>query len=314
MNALHFNEFEPYSEMIADADLRMRVLGFERPQYSIVQAVVADLGMQWASEGSGQLTEGVTDSNALGLFMHVDPRPMRVNGMVVDPDAIVIFPPGSEFRNTCTHANSWFSIRVPVAALGDVDGRDAPNLIDTVSVVRPRNDWARKLREIVPKYFNALYDTPSLAESTLANERLQAEVMAIARQVCVRSTVFPVESHETSAKAFLRHEEFATRAAELMEDSLESARSVAEIAQLLGVSERTLLNAFQSRFGASPRRFAQAMRLNRARALLRRPTYPQILVKDVAAQCGFWDFGRFAAKYHQLFGEYPSETVAKATS
>ena len=233
--------------------------------------------------------------------------------MAIDPDAIVFLPPGSEFRNTCTHANSWFSIRVPLGILAEADGEGASNLLDTVSVVRPNRGLARKLREIVPKYFGALSATPSLADSALANERFQDEVISIAQQVCVPSIATPVESSTTSRKVVVRYEEIASRAAELIEESLDRSQSVSGIAQALDVSERTLLTAFQSRFGTTPRQFIRAMRLNHARALLRQANYPEKLVQDIAAKCGFWDFGRFAAKYKQLFGEYPSETARKAT-
>ncbi len=314
MVPMQFSDFEPYCDMIANADLRMRVLGLEKAQYSIIQAPVAQLGLQWAQEGSGQLTEGVTDRNAFGFFMHLDPRPMLVNGMSVDPEAIVFFPPGSEFRNACTHANSWFSIRVPMETLVETDGEGAPELLDSVSVVQPKPGLARQLRTIVPKYLSALCSTPSLAESTLANERLQEQVIAIARQVCVRSAANSVESHSTSKRVDSHHEWIATKAADLIENSLDHSQSVAGIARALQVSERTLLTAFRSRLGTSPRQFIQSMRLNRARALLRRGDYPETLVQEIAAKCGFWDFGRFAAKYKRLFGEYPSETALKATS
>ncbi len=56
---------------------------------------------------------------------------------------------------------------------------------------------------------------------------------------------------------------------------------------------------------------AQSMRLNRARAKLREANHSETLVQDCAAELGFWDFGRFAAKYQRLFGELPSQTLRK---
>jgi AraC-like DNA-binding protein len=37
-------------------------------------------------------------------------------------------------------------------------------------------------------------------------------------------------------------------------------------------------------------------------------------VSDVAARWGFYQFGRFAAQYRQLFGETPSATLRRACS
>ncbi len=62
----------------------------------------------------------------------------------------------------------------------------------------------------------------------------------------------------------------------------------------------------------SPRQYVRAVRLNRARRMLRRSSYPETLVQDIATQCDYWDFGGFASKYQRLFGEYPIQTAKKA--
>ena len=85
---------------------------------------MGQLQIQWACEGCGQLSEGATIRHGIGLYMQLDPRPMRVNSMPIDPDAIVFFPPGSEFCFSCKHANSWFSVLVPLDVLAPVIEED----------------------------------------------------------------------------------------------------------------------------------------------------------------------------------------------
>ena len=57
MKPQFFDEFEPYCATIANVDIRMRVLGFETARYSLAQTSVDGLQIQWAQEGSGQLSE-----------------------------------------------------------------------------------------------------------------------------------------------------------------------------------------------------------------------------------------------------------------
>jgi transcriptional regulator GlxA family with amidase domain len=52
-------------------------------------------------------------------------------------------------------------------------------------------------------------------------------------------------------------------------------------------------------------------RLERARDRLSVPTLADS-VTDVALECGFRDLSHFAAKYHEKYGEPPSETLRAA--
>jgi transcriptional regulator GlxA family with amidase domain len=85
--------------------------------------------------------------------------------------------------------------------------------------------------------------------------------------------------------------------------------SVRNLAVILDVSERTLEYAFHDQFDISPRAFLINYRLHQARKSLLSSDPGESTVAMVAAENGFFDFGRFAAKYRQLFGENPSVTL-----
>jgi AraC family ethanolamine operon transcriptional activator len=59
-------------------------------------------------------------------------------------------------------------------------------------------------------------------------------------------------------------------------------------------------------------RYLKISRLHAARENLRMARTPEITVKRTAMDLGFWDLGRFASDYRKLFGERPSETLARA--
>lgn len=57
--------------------------------------------------------------------------------------------------------------------------------------------------------------------------------------------------------------------------------------------------------------YLRIQRLYEARRLLRASCQNRTTVTQIAFGLGFWDLGRFAGRYHTLFGEHPSETLRK---
>ncbi len=99
------------------------------------------------------------------------------------------------------------------------------------------------------------------------------------------------------------------QALELIHDG-EAGWTAAGLAGAVGVSERSLYEAFRRRFGVSPAAYLRRERLERVRAELL--AGPDAGIADVAARHGFGHPGRFAAAYRARFGELPSETVRRA--
>lgn len=87
--------------------------------------------------------------------------------------------------------------------------------------------------------------------------------------------------------------------------------SLAGLCELAGVSERTLEYAFREHVGLPPQRYLRMRRLNGVRRDLRDGDPGSLRVTEVAMRWGFWELGRFAREYRALFGERPSETLAR---
>lgn len=80
-----------------------------------------------------------------------------------------------------------------------------------------------------------------------------------------------------------------------------------------GLSPRTLQRTFQAEYGLCPQEWLRIERLNRVRAdLLNAQTNTS--VTQTATRWGFFHFGRFSQYYRELFGERPSETLARSLS
>jgi AraC-like DNA-binding protein len=87
-----------------------------------------------------------------------------------------------------------------------------------------------------------------------------------------------------------------------------------EICKALGVSNRTLTTCCNEALGMSPHRYLKVRQLHLARRALRKADPIARTVTEIATEYGFWDLGRFAAAYRELFGELPSETLSQGAA
>jgi len=86
--------------------------------------------------------------------------------------------------------------------------------------------------------------------------------------------------------------------------------SIEAIVEMTGISTRSIFRAFQRSRGYSPMAFAKMVRLKHARRFLAAGD-PNTSVTGVAFKCGFGNLGHFAQDYRKIFGELPSETLAR---
>jgi AraC-like DNA-binding protein len=87
---------------------------------------------------------------------------------------------------------------------------------------------------------------------------------------------------------------------------------IGEFCEAIGVAERELRRISQRHIGLSPRRYLLLYRMQLVNRSLRSRTSPSRSVSEVACRFGFWQMGRFAASYRELFGELPSATLHRS--
>lgn len=92
----------------------------------------------------------------------------------------------------------------------------------------------------------------------------------------------------------------------------EQPPSVALLARRVGVSERTLYRAFSEHLGVSPYRYVLLSRLHRMRRTLLRSPDHRNPVTRAAALAGFDHLGEMGRHYRRVFGEAPSDTLARS--
>jgi len=99
-------------------------------------------------------------------------------------------------------------------------------------------------------------------------------------------------------------DEVIVTALRIMEEHLEDTLSVAQIADILGVSPRKLERGFSDRLGRSPLKVYRDLRLDRAHRLLAQTAMP---LGEVSVACGFSNVTLMKRWFHRKYGQLPAE-------
>jgi AraC-like DNA-binding protein len=85
--------------------------------------------------------------------------------------------------------------------------------------------------------------------------------------------------------------------------------SASEMTEIAGVSPRALYYGFQKYLGVTPMKYLKHVRLENARAALRKARGARESVTDIALGAGYSNLSRFCRDYRARFGETPSATM-----
>ena len=96
-------------------------------------------------------------------------------------------------------------------------------------------------------------------------------------------------------------------AKEILTTQFEHPPSLIELAQQVGVSDRTLQRGFQTLFQTSVVGYLTQRRLEQAETLLRQGN---LKVSEVATAVGYGNMGHFAVAFKRRFGITPSQCLA----
>jgi AraC family ethanolamine operon transcriptional activator len=172
-----------------------------------------------------------------------------------------------------------------------------------------RRRWFRgppAIRTLVAKSVQRILHDLANAESPITGAalgQLQAELCEAFLWGVMLHENKSSERHALSGAAIVR------RVEEWVDGRASETIHIGDLCRELHLSRRTLQRAFTETLGIGPARYLSNRRLTAVRAELRRADPSSIRVTDMATKYGFWQLGRFARDYRQMFGECPSETL-----
>ncbi|PZQ46246.1 MAG: ethanolamine operon regulator [Rhodovulum sulfidophilum] len=107
------------------------------------------------------------------------------------------------------------------------------------------------------------------------------------------------------------HARIFSQARRYIEEHLDAPIPVEALAAAASTSRRSLHRAFLSMVGETPQAYVRRLRLHRFRYDLAAEAEASCTVTMAATRWGMGEFGRIAGRYRELFGELPSETLAR---
>jgi AraC family ethanolamine operon transcriptional activator len=272
-----------------------------------------------------------TQTGSLGIFRNRWERSIRYQGT----------PPKGTLAFAITLAQNkdarWMGQRmtsddvIMQRAGGEAEYLSAPfwdsvvYAIPTAELTQQIADLTREDPEEISRYHGVLHLTPQVAEELRRMSLAFLKTAASTQGKTAEPSLLPgmagfavetvaqalVSSRRPgqSGRSFLRRRRLVRKADEYCESGAGTPLHVGKLCRELGVSERTLRNAFLETIGMSPLAYLKTQRLNRVHRLLRDADREEVMVKQAAYENGFFHLGQFSLDYKNLFAELPSETL-----
>jgi AraC-like DNA-binding protein len=230
------------------------------------------------------------------------------NEVLADPWTAAVFRPGRPVYTSHPSNSCELDVKINGSALeaelaaqlghpvdGPLDLAPSMTLKDG-----PARGWARFVRMLHGELGNA----ESLVRHPLIGEQLRQSVISgLLLSVPHRYRDELLRPPLPVPPRALRH------VVDVIHDEPERAFTVTTLAEIGGMSVRSLQEGFRRYVGAPPMAYLQQIRLGRARTALRDADPATTTVASVAHRWGFAHLGRFASAYRAEFGESPSETL-----
>ena len=309
MKYQYFRDFDEFANSVDDIDSTMMRQNPAHFIWSLKQVYLPKIHVQLGRLGSGNIADGQSWSDGYMLYLPLtDTCEYLSKGKVVDKNSFLILEPGCDFCISTKTDHDWCSISIPTQKLargGDFGEPSSGSEKMTCRVSRPNPQLAAQFQKLVCQIMTTATNCLEF-ESSPAATCVEAELLKVVSLI-IRQRQAAQPNPEGRPK--LPREEIIRRSKELLEERDGKPILVGELASRAEVCERTLRTAFKDYFGVGPLRYLQLRQLHQAQRALRAADAEAVSVTNVLLRQGVWDFGRFASRYHQLFGELPSETL-----
>jgi len=223
----------------------------------------------------------------------------------VPSGAVGVFMPGDEHDAFYTPGSLYAVVTLPAERLEEAAADH--DLVLDAKTLGGTGIHARKLSANLPdleaqfRRIHAGDQARGIAPRAIGSRLLNAFISHFAR-----SPRFHVGGTDPRG-----HARIVARARAFIHANLDRPLSIDRIASSAWTSQRTLHRAFQLVLDETPYSYVLKLRLHRIRHDLASDVEVACTVTCIAGRWGISELGRFAGWYRDLFGERPSETLAR---
>ena len=306
-----FTDLDDYGDAVHHARVELCMFRPEHHRWSMSQHPLDSLLLQLGTAGGGNICRGESQGDNPILFLPLtNPAVASANGTRFDGGNALLLPPGAEFYLLHTGPHAWCSVSFPASLLPHSDDDEAGQSLLKSCSVRPCSpgpiaDLARLAAE-----FDQIEATNPARLVHPAVRRQATADLQHALERLLTTLVSPSPPHRGRPQHDRR--EIMNRLHAELEAAANQPLTAPDLAQRLGISERTLRQVCQETLGMGPARYLHLRQLRNARQLLRNPRHPAQSVTEILCSLGIWQFGRFAGEYRRVYGELPSQTFRDA--
>ena len=304
-----FHDFDAFADTVRDADMEMMLYRLRRRYWNLNFVDVGGIHVQAGDLGSGNFVRGTGPLDRYLIYLPLSGDGESTwNGEVLRREAFATLPPGCDFSLSERDAHRWVFLSFPAGLLfGSDDAADSKGgpVGESCVVIPAQPALARRIADTIFE----------ICDAAASCAKFQASPAAESASESLLHLSLPIFGQPSAIEAApngrprLPRQEIIDRAMTLVESSGEHSVSVGKTVAVAGVSERTLRNVFNQFFGIGPARYLKHRKLRQIHRELVAAAPEAVTVTDVLVQNGVWQWGRFAARYHQEFGELPSQTI-----
>lgn len=309
MKKIAFTDFDEFSAAVRDVECRMMPHKVLFHRWSLIIAESNNIEVQYGSLGSGNILEGISWKNGFVFYLPLTSATnFTLNGRSIKPNSIMVLEPGGLFDLSSNAAHDWCTVFVPISLFfncGNLSRKILGNGGTKRSfVTEQREDLVNRFTRLVRLFIANSEKTRKIQYSTPGIE-IERQLLKLCRRI------YAAEEKATASlgRPKIEREDVVKRAKEYININAYSDISVGDVANWIGVSERTLSQIFKDFFSIGPKRYIELKRIIDIRAKLKEATPFENSVTEILADRGILEFGRFSGRYRAIFGELPSDTL-----